>query len=153
MSGSSTGNDRFFLENGPRVVRARMGSDSMFPFVPRGSVLVVVDARDFRRGDLAVFATEKGWICHRVLDVGGGVLRTAGDWTLVEDEPRPLSAAAGRVVAVVRKGTVIDLEWPVWRLCNRLVAAALPRLKRLVPGRGGQEGGVGEGGGIGRRSP
>lgn len=135
-----------FVPDGEHLVRARMVTGSMFPLVPEGTQMVFQREGPYRRGDLVVFHHERGWICHRVISQADGKVLTWGDWARSPDSPRHEASLAGRCVLLVRKGVVIDLDWPLLRWGNRAAALLLPPLKRLLLGR--QEGGMG----IGKRS-
>jgi hypothetical protein len=129
---SSLAPDAPFVPESDHLIRARMMSGSMFPLVPEGTQLVFQRNEAYHPGDLVVFHHERGWICHRVVAVEGGQVTTWGDWSRQEDQPHLASALEGKCLFLVRKGVVIDLDWPVMRWGNRAAALLLPFLKRLL---------------------
>ncbi len=127
--------DPFFAQ-GKALMRARMMTGSMFPLVVPGTVMVFAATQDIRPGDLAVFGQEGRWFCHRVITVSRDTVTTWGDWSLIPDSPHPREAISGRCLFLVRKGVVVDLDWPLLRLSGYLAARFLPRIKeRLFPRR------------------
>ncbi len=141
MSGKATPTP--FVPEGAHLVRARMMTGSMFPLVPEGTQLIFQKQGPYRPGDLVVFQHARGWICHRVVSRAKGKVLTWGDWSRAPDSPHDETSLAGRCVMLVRKGVVIDLDWPLLRWGNRGAALLLPLLKRIILGR--QEGGMGIG--------
>jgi len=104
----------------------------MFPLFPHGTLLYFSAASPPAVGDLVVFLKPKGLICHRLVALNRGQATTWGDWNSGADVPQPVAALLGRCVFVVRKGQVLDMDWPVMQALNRLAAAALPAFKRLL---------------------
>lgn len=123
-----------------------MTTGSMFPLVPEGTQLVFQRAAAYRPGDLVVFRREQDWVCHRVVSVKGEQVQTWGDWSRAPDQPRAAADLGGRCLFLVRKGLVLDLDWPVFRWGNRAAARLLPLLKRVVLRRHKGSVGVGDGG-------
>ncbi len=121
-----------FIPEDEHLVRARMTTNSMFPLVPRGTQLVFQRLHHYRPGDLVVFQLEGQWICHRVVSVAGNMVETWGDWSRSPDQLHDADSLHGRCLFLVRKGVVLDLDWPVMRWGNRAAARLLPMFKRML---------------------
>jgi hypothetical protein len=121
-----------FLPAGENLVRARMSTGSMFPLVPIDSLLVFQRGGQYRPGDLVVFHRAGAWVCHRVVSVEYDRVVTWGDWSRHPDHPHAVEEIAGKCLLLVRKGVVVDLDWPVIRWGNRLAALLLPKVKLLL---------------------
>lgn len=126
--------DRFHVRP-DTLQRARMETGSMFPLVPIGSTLFFVPPDRIRPGDLVVFGHNRGWFCHRVVSVDNELVHTWGDWTLIPDPPHRKADIVARCAVLVRKGVLVDLEWPAMRVAARITALVLPRLKRALFGQ------------------
>ena len=109
-----------------------MMTDSMFPLLPAGTLLFFVPPGEVAVGDIVVNWTIAGWRCHRLVSMQDGECVTWGDWTLEPDATMPLARIGGKCVIVHRKNQVLDMEWPLWQLLNRLVAMVLPACKKTA---------------------
>jgi hypothetical protein len=112
------------------LISGTMRTASMFPLVPVGSHLHFEKTKKFRPGDLVLFMTEKGIVCHRLIHFNTTSCVTWGDWRRHPDPEREVTELIGRCIIVYRKGKAISLDWPLMRLINLTVAQTLPWLKR-----------------------
>ncbi|MDD3069847.1 MAG: signal peptidase I [Methanoculleus horonobensis] len=82
---------------------------SMYPTLRDRDIVICSAPRhgQLRRGDVVLFRSEKDgrWIVHRICDISGTVAATRGDANpSVDEQPLPLDAVEGRVIAVERRG-------------------------------------------------
>ncbi|MBI5211585.1 MAG: S24/S26 family peptidase [Elusimicrobia bacterium] len=111
----------------PLTRRFAFQGDSMLPLLESGDEVWVraVPLEDAEPGDLLVWARFQGaqpaLVVHRLLGVGrsaGGelVARTRGDARLHDDEPFGAGEFLGKVVALRRGGSFVDLQSCAGRL-------------------------------------
>ncbi len=82
---------------------------SMYPTLRDRDIVVCSAPRrgQLRRGDVVLFRSEKDgrWIVHRICGVSGMGFTTRGDVNpSVDEQPLPIDAVEGRVIAVERRG-------------------------------------------------
>jgi hypothetical protein len=96
---------------------------SMKPTLRDGdAVLVLLNDRDVRPGDLAVFRLGPDTVVHRCVAVDADRLRFRGDGREDLDPPIAAAEVLGRVVALRRAGEWLGLEGRAARLYARAVA-------------------------------
>ena len=97
---------------------------SMRPTLRGGdAVLVLLNDRRVRPGDLAVFRLGGDTVVHRCVAAEGGSLRFRGDGREDLDSPVAAGEVLGRVVALRRSGSWLGLEGTPARAYGRAVAA------------------------------
>ena len=114
------------------VIRSWAVGESMAPCIKRGDVLVVkpVALEEARIGDIVAFRRDESrsvLTTHRVVQQGnnGGrpYLITKGDRNPYRDFPLVSSQEVlGKVVGIERKGQLISLETPIYRVRGYLIA-------------------------------
>lgn len=116
---------------------ATIEGDSMLPTLrPGDEVVVDLEARTFRCGDLIVVRDGDDLIAHRVLGVGPS-LETRGDNAPTADPPVPLERVMGPIIELRRMGRVHACRTPLRRLADRLLgelsrrSLGRPRMGRL----------------------
>ena len=117
----------------PLRIRARGGS--MIPFLLDGDVVHIQPAApgDVRVGDVICYEPWPGRLfVHRVVARTADGLVAKGD-ALTYSETVTDAALLGRVVRVERDRRTRDLDTPLARGANRLVAAASPVLSGVLP--------------------
>ena len=102
---------------------------------PGDEVVVDLEVRTVRCGDLITVRNGEALIVHRVIE-GGPPLVTRGDNSPRADEPIEVSRLLGRVVEIRREGRCIGRD----RVCRRLANGLLGRLARLSLRHGSLEG-------------
>lgn len=118
---------REWIEAGEQAWLPVIG-DSMAPFLPRGSKVLVSQTAPhwIRCGDLVVYEDEGRMICHRVLrrrpQKFSHAFLTKGDGWRMTDPWVCAEQVMGKVVAMSRNGSVARLDTPLRRL--QAVAAA-----------------------------
>lgn len=96
---------------------------SMRPGLRDGdAVLVLLNDRRLRPGDLAVFRLGADTVVHRCVAVEGERLQFRGDGREDLDPPVAVADVLGRVVAVRRAGDWLGVEGAAARLYGRAVA-------------------------------
>ena len=119
-----------------RSVRFRAEGDSMYPTIRKGEAIVVepVPAAGLRKGDVALYRTERGITAHRVVASGKTRFKMRGDAMASPNEPVDIQQILGRVVAVEREGRSIDLTSSGARIRHRIRAwtSSLKRLARKL---------------------
>lgn len=96
---------------------------SMWPFLCHGRDQVVIEKcpPDFlRRGDIVLVQTNMGnYILHRITKISECGFETTGDGNYFRDGFFAFSCLRGRVVRMVRKGTVINCNNRLYRMLAR----------------------------------
>lgn len=107
--------------------RFRVISGSMAPLIRVGDEVVVqrVGTAELRCGDIVLYTAEGAFRIHRLLarrsQGGMTLLVTKGDASLAPDPPWREEQLLGKVVAISREDTTLDLEGVKWRALNRLL--------------------------------
>jgi signal peptidase I len=93
----------------------------MEPLLHPGDVVVVepVQPNKLYRGDVIVVQRRGELITHRLVGMDHDGWRTKGDHDPYFDAPVPAQAILGRVIAIERNGTRVDLQTRCWRAVNR----------------------------------
>lgn len=122
-----------------RSVRFRAGGPSMAPAIRDGDVVTCAPVRvaEIRRGDVLLYASERGLTAHRVVRFSLGSresLLTRGDAPGSPSEKVRIRQVLGRVVTVEREGLGI----PFRRAPARPMARVLGLATRILAG-GGQD--------------
>lgn len=105
-----------------RAVRLEVISRSMEPMLRRGDHIWVAQASPLQlaQGDLVTFQVNSGVYTHRLIAQDEHTLSTKGDNHFHLDKPVSHTAVFGRVIAIERGGTRLDLRtqqwWPFLRL-------------------------------------
>lgn len=102
---------------------------SMYPLArPHGdSVRIVPVRRNLLLGDVVMFHTKKGKIVtHRVFKLDENTLQTWGDNCEKPDPAIPYEYVYGLVTHFHRKGRLIYVDTPAWRLYGRIVRHFAP---------------------------
>lgn len=76
-------------------------SGSMEPALSVGDLLIIRQQPAYETGDIVVFQCGSMPVVHRIVDISGDLVTTRGDANNVDDEPIPVGAVKGAVVAVV----------------------------------------------------
>lgn len=110
------------LKDGERL-QLQVNGTSMSPFLLPGDGVILLKSapQALARGDLVVALREHDLVTHRLVAVENALWYLKGDNLPGIDPPLPAEAILGRVVAVHRKGRIIRLETPRWRLVNRIL--------------------------------
>ncbi len=113
------------------VIRSWAVGESMAPCIKKGDLLVVkpIALEGAGIGEIVAFRKEESHsvlTTHRVVargeDRGQGYLITQGDSNVYRDFPLSPQDVLGKVVGIERKGQVISLETPFYRLRGYLRA-------------------------------
>ena len=103
---------------------------SMWPLLYDGCRVLIAPVRSqVALGDILLFRRHGAVIVHRIVQIRGEgtdvLIRTKGDGTTVIDPGwiRPSDAIA-KVVGLVRRGAVVDLESRLWRYMGWLLAVS-----------------------------
>ncbi|HEY0607716.1 MAG TPA: S24/S26 family peptidase [Herpetosiphonaceae bacterium] len=96
---------------------------SMLPLLRPGDAvwLMATDAATLRPGDLLLIRQQGVWLTHRLIAVGAERWQTKGDNNRLADPPVTAQEIEGRIVALERGGTSIDLRRRRWRVASRLL--------------------------------
>ena len=114
-----------------RVIRSPAAGESMSPCIRKGDLLMVrpIALEEASIGEIVAFRKEKSHnvlTTHRVVnkghDHGQPYLMTQGDRNVYRDFPLFPQDVLGKVVGIERKGQVISLETPSYRLRGYLIA-------------------------------
>ena len=76
-------------------------SGSMEPALSVGDLLIVRAQDGYEKGDIIVYQSGSTPVVHRIVSISDEAVITRGDANNANDEPFPISAIKGRVVAVV----------------------------------------------------
>jgi len=113
------------------IIRSWAVGESMAPSIKKGDLLVVkpIGFEEVRIGEIVAFRKEESQsvlTTHRVVargkDEGRGYLMTQGDRNIYRDLPLSPQDVLGKVVGIERKGQLISLETPSYRLRGYLIA-------------------------------
>jgi len=113
------------------VIRSWAVGESMFPCIKKGDLLVIhpIALEEAAIGEIVAFRKAESHsvlTTHRVVargqERGQGYLITQGDRNLCRDFPLSPQEVMGKVVSIERKGQVISLESPFYRLRGYLRA-------------------------------
>jgi hypothetical protein len=102
----------------------------MFPLVPDGTVLWFEENAAIRIGDIVLCLCGGNPVAHRVTSLTGDTVVVWGDWNRRPDRPLARTDVIGRCVLMLRKGSPICPDWPIFRAAAVLMARLLPVLKR-----------------------
>ncbi|MEM7117495.1 MAG: hypothetical protein AAF614_33995 [Chloroflexota bacterium] len=125
------------------VLKFRTLGSSMSPFVRSGDVVHVAATEEFAVGDVLLYEREQSWYVHRLIQIGSSsmgdrcyILR--GDSLLVPDPPIQAEQVLGRVIAIERKGRLIQPNrrlYPLWHVVYSAPLfrnVILPRMLQLL---------------------
>jgi len=131
-----------------RAIRFTARGRSMRPFILDGDRVTVMPARpdELRRLSIALFTRDEGQpVLHRLVrtEIRNGhiLLVTRGDRLLAPAETTPAANLLGRVVAIERRGRVMNPDSPLFRACAQAWAcfrgcvSAAHSLARFLRGR------------------
>lgn len=76
-------------------------SGSMEPTLSVGDLLIVQAQPDYQADDVVVYQSGTMPVVHRIVEIDGETVTTRGDANNATDEPFPLSAVKGKVIAVI----------------------------------------------------
>ena len=76
-------------------------SGSMEPTLSVGDLLVIRAQTEYQTGDIVVYQSGKMPVVHRIVSIADGSVITRGDANNADDEPFPMEAVKGEVIAVV----------------------------------------------------
>jgi len=107
-----------------REIRLRVNGTSMVPFLKPGDIVVLqrIEPERLSRGDLVVVRREHDLVTHRLVWQGTGQWLTKGDNCRSLDPAVVDKAILGKVIALERSGTIIDLQEQRWQIKNRWLA-------------------------------
>jgi signal peptidase I len=107
-----------------REIRLRVDGTSMVPLLKPGDVVIVqrIEPERMKRGDLVVIHREHDLVTHRLVWQGTGQWLTKGDNCRNLDPAVVDKAILGKVIAIERSGTTIDLQGQRWQIKNRWLA-------------------------------
>lgn len=117
---------------------------SMYPFVKSGDRIriVPIDKRKIKIGDIIIvnMRAQKGpwFFAHRVVKIveydGKTIYFTKGDFHKKGlDAPVPEKLIVGKITQIIRRGVEIDLEHPLWRYFNSVIAKVSLSYPRILP--------------------
>lgn len=106
-------------------------SYSMKPFFPKGTLLLIQKniPETLNKGDLVFINTQFGLMMHRIvkkLDETPERWITKGDWNTFSDPPCKVDDLYGIATAYIRKGKIISLQTPFFRIIGKAIAALYP---------------------------
>jgi signal peptidase I len=113
------------------IIRSWAVGNSMSPCIKKGDLLVVkpIALEEAGIGEIVAYRKEESHsvlTAHRVVargkDQSQGYLLTQGDRNLYRDLPLSPRDVLGKVVGIERKGQLISLETPSYRLRGYLIA-------------------------------
>lgn len=109
--------------DGGNPVCMRVAGDSMVPLLQSGDAVWIapIGPAGLRRGDLVVFCRADSLVAHRLVAVDPTGWRTKGDNRSHLDPPVADTALLGRVIAIQREGTQIELRGLRWTVVSRLL--------------------------------
>jgi signal peptidase I len=119
-------------------LRAPVAGGSMLPWIRAGDCLVVapLPMKNPLPGELVLFERDGALVAHRVVRRsrihGNDCVVTRGDWMTVEDAPIMPEAVIGKVVAIDRRGRMIQLDRGFTSLLMRLTGWMVRRHPRVV---------------------
>lgn len=76
-------------------------SGSMEPTLSVGDLLIVQAQSAYETGDIVVYQSGSIPVVHRIVDISEETVTTRGDANNVNDEPFPITAIKGEVIAVL----------------------------------------------------
>ena len=106
-------------------VRLHVDGTSMVPILKPGDVVVVrrVAPHSLNKGDMVVVHREHDLVTHRLVRQKEGQWLTKGDNSHYLDPPITAEMILGKVIAIERKDTGIDLQEASKRSLNRWLAS------------------------------
>jgi signal peptidase I len=111
-------------------LRVKVTGRSMEPFLRGGEILTIkkVPHASLKKGDLIFFKDRNELpVLHRIIKKGTNSFQTKGDALLAFDEPVDKKDFLGKVCVVEKanpdgKVKSIDMESPIWRIINYIIA-------------------------------
>ena len=87
-------------------LRLRVFGGSMLPSIWPGDVLVIqrTPVAGMGLGDLILYASDSGFIVHRIVKKGADSFTTRGDSLRVDDQPVPYGRVLGKIAIIERNG-------------------------------------------------
>lgn len=76
-------------------------SGSMEPVLSVGDLLIVRAQESYEKDDIVVYQSGRMPIVHRIMELDGETVTTRGDANNANDEPFPITAIKGEVIAVI----------------------------------------------------
>lgn len=76
-------------------------SGSMEPTLSVGDLLIIHTQEDYSPGEIVVYQSGSMPVVHRIMDITEETVTTRGDANNVNDEPFPITAIKGEVIAVI----------------------------------------------------
>lgn len=114
--------------------KVKAGGNSMYPFIKRGSYVVIekTDFHKIRKGDVVVFKGHKKVVAHRVISIK----RNTDNWLLIckgdssnrADVPFSAEKYIGKVTAVESHNKMRQIDTPFYCVANRIIAFLSPFL-------------------------
>ena len=95
-------------------------SGSMEPALSVGDLLIVLEQEQYQTGDIVVYQSGSVPVVHRIVDISGETVVTRGDANNASDEPFPLAAVKGKVVA-----SIPMVGHAVWTMKSPAVTVAM----------------------------
>src|ERR1035441_180619 len=87
-------------------LRLRVFGGSMLPSIWPGDVLLIrrTPLAEMGLGDLILYASDSGFIVHRIVKKDADTFTTRGDSLRVDDQPVPFSRVLGKIAIIERNG-------------------------------------------------
>lgn len=106
------------------ATRLSVTGTSMLPLLRPGDAvwLLAIDPALLRPGDLVLIRQQGVLLTHRLIAVAAESWQTKGDNNRLADPPVTAREIEGRIVALERGGTTIDLRRRHWRAVSRLLS-------------------------------
>jgi len=98
-------------------------SGSMEPALSVGDLLILKEADHYEKEDIVVYQSGTMAVVHRVIAIGEETAVTRGDANNANDEPIPVSAIKGKVIAAIP--AVGNLVWAIKSPLGLIVTIAL----------------------------
>lgn len=76
-------------------------SGSMEPALSVGDLLIIRAQESYEKDDIVVYQSGRMPIVHRIMELDGETVTTRGDANNANDEPFPITAVKGEVIAVI----------------------------------------------------
>lgn len=112
-------------------------SYSMKPFFPKGALLLIQKKIPacLEIGELVFVKTEYGLMMHRIVKRVAGQPEqfiTKGDWNTFCDPPCDRTAVYGIAAGFLRKGKIISLQTPFYKILGKGIALFHPIMDLLL---------------------
>lgn len=125
------------------ILKFRALGTSMWPFIRSGDVVHVVATEEFAVGNVLLYEREQAWYVHRLIQIVPSTLGEScyilrGDSLPIADPPIQAEQILGRVIAIKRRGRLIQPNRRFYRLWHFVYSVSLfrnvilPRMLQLL---------------------